>query len=56
LIAELCPAFSCTSLGIVPTVRHADYIGACLSAPRGRASVASAVEKGFPGQSNKSAA
>ncbi|WGD51414.1 zincin-like metallopeptidase domain-containing protein [Bradyrhizobium sp. CB1650] len=27
LIAELCAAFSCASLGIVPTVRHADYIG-----------------------------
>lgn len=26
-IAELCAAFSCASLGIVPTVRHADYIG-----------------------------
>jgi antirestriction protein ArdC len=30
LIAELCAAFSCASLGIVPTVRHADYIGAWL--------------------------
>lgn len=29
-VAELCPAFSCTSLGIVPTVRHADYIGSWL--------------------------
>ena len=27
LIAELCAAFSCASLGIIPTVRHADYIG-----------------------------
>ncbi|WP_316233228.1 ArdC family protein [Bradyrhizobium sp. SZCCHNPS2010] len=27
LIAELSAAFSCASLGIVPTVRHADYIG-----------------------------
>jgi len=30
LVAELCAAFSCASLGIVPTVRHADYIGAWL--------------------------
>ena len=29
-IAELCAAFSCASLGIVPTVRHADYIGSWL--------------------------
>jgi antirestriction protein ArdC len=28
LVAELCAAFGCASLGIVPTVRHADYIGA----------------------------
>ena len=27
LIAELGAAFSCAALGIVPTVRHADYIG-----------------------------
>ena len=27
LVAELCAAFGCVSLGIVPTVRHADYIG-----------------------------
>lgn len=27
LVAELGSAFLCTSLGIVPTVRHADYIG-----------------------------
>lgn len=27
LVAELCAAFCCASLGIVPTVRHADYIG-----------------------------
>ncbi|MET4187059.1 antirestriction protein ArdC [Bradyrhizobium sp. JR7.2] len=26
LIAEISSAFSCASLGIVPTVRHADYI------------------------------
>ncbi len=30
LVAELCAAFSCASLGIVPTVRHADYIGSWL--------------------------
>ena len=30
LVAELSAAFSCASLGIVPTVRHADYIGAWL--------------------------
>ena len=30
LVAELSSAFSCASLGIVPTVRHADYIGAWL--------------------------
>ena len=34
LIAELCAAFSCASLGIVPTVRHADYIGSWLSVLR----------------------
>ena len=27
LVAELGSAFLCASLGIVPTVRHADYIG-----------------------------
>jgi antirestriction protein ArdC len=34
LIAELCAAFSCASLSIVPTVRHADYIGSWLNALR----------------------
>lgn len=34
LIAELCAAFSCASLGIVPTVRHADYIGSWLQVLR----------------------
>ena len=34
LIAELCAAFSCASLGIVPTVHHADYIGSWLEALR----------------------
>ncbi|MGE0524555.1 MAG: zincin-like metallopeptidase domain-containing protein, partial [Variibacter sp.] len=31
---ELCAAFSCASLGIVPTVRHADYIGSWLDVLR----------------------
>jgi antirestriction protein ArdC len=30
LVAELGSAFLCAELGIVPTVRHADYIGAWL--------------------------
>ncbi|MDZ4759448.1 MAG: zincin-like metallopeptidase domain-containing protein [Alphaproteobacteria bacterium] len=30
LVAELCAAFLCAELGIVPTVRHADYLGAWL--------------------------
>ena len=30
LVAEMTAAFTCASLGIVPTVRHADYIGAWL--------------------------
>jgi antirestriction protein ArdC len=34
LIAELCAAFSCASLGIVPTVRHADYISSWLDVLR----------------------
>ena len=34
LIAELCAAFSCASLGIMPTVRHADYIGSWLEVLR----------------------
>jgi antirestriction protein ArdC len=33
-VAELCAAFSCASLGIVPTVRHADYIGSWLEVLR----------------------
>jgi len=28
--AEMASAFACAALGIVPTVRHADYIGAWL--------------------------
>ena len=34
LVAELIAAFGCASLGIVPTVRHADYIGAWLDVLR----------------------
>ena len=35
LIAEISSAFCCASLGIVPTVRHADYVGAWLEVMRG---------------------
>jgi antirestriction protein ArdC len=34
LVAEMCSAFACAELGIVPTVRHADYIGSWLSVPK----------------------
>jgi antirestriction protein ArdC len=34
LVAELATAFVCASLGIVPTVRHADYIGNWLTVLR----------------------
>jgi antirestriction protein ArdC len=34
LIAEIAAAFSCAALGIVPTVRHADYIGVWLEVLR----------------------
>ena len=34
LVAELSAAFGCASLGITPTVRHADYIGAWLEVLR----------------------
>ncbi|PTQ62959.1 hypothetical protein C8J45_108129 [Sphingomonas sp. PP-CE-3G-477] len=34
LVAEMCSAFTCAELGIVPTVRHADYIGAWLEVLR----------------------
>ncbi|GGI34001.1 ArdC family protein [Bradyrhizobium guangdongense] len=34
LVAELSSAFGCASLGIVPTVRHADYIGSWLEVLR----------------------
>ncbi|OYZ92735.1 MAG: antirestriction protein ArdC [Rhizobiales bacterium 17-65-6] len=33
-IAEMSAAFCCASLGIVPTVRHADYIGSWLEVLR----------------------
>lgn len=33
-IAEMNAAFCCASLGIVPTVRHADYIGSWLQVLR----------------------
>jgi antirestriction protein ArdC len=29
-VAEMNAAFCCASLGIVPTVRHADYLGSWL--------------------------
>ena len=34
LVAEMCAAFACATLGIVPTVRHADYIGSWLAVLR----------------------
>ena len=34
LVAELCAAFTCASLGITPTVRHADYLGSWLDVLR----------------------
>jgi antirestriction protein ArdC len=34
LVAELCAAFSCASLGIRPTVRHADYVACWLDVLR----------------------
>jgi antirestriction protein ArdC len=34
LAAEISSAFSCASFGIVPTVRHADYIGSWLEVLR----------------------
>ncbi|PWC39350.1 zincin-like metallopeptidase domain-containing protein [Azospirillum sp. TSO35-2] len=35
LIAEISAAYLCAALGIVPTVRHADYLGAWLDVLRG---------------------
>ncbi len=34
LVAEMASAFACASLGIVPTKRHADYVGAWLQVLR----------------------
>jgi antirestriction protein ArdC len=34
LVAEMNAAFCCASLGIVPTVRHADYVGSWLEVLR----------------------
>lgn len=34
LVAEISAAFICAALGIVPTVRHADYVGAWLDVLR----------------------
>ena len=34
LVAEMNAAFCCASLGIVPTVRHADYLGSWLDVLR----------------------
>ena len=34
LVAEISSAFTCAALGIVPTVRHSDYIGSCLAVRR----------------------
>ncbi|TGQ77365.1 MULTISPECIES: zincin-like metallopeptidase domain-containing protein, partial [unclassified Mesorhizobium] len=34
LVAEINAAFCCAALGIVPTVRHADYIGSWLEVLR----------------------
>ncbi len=33
-VAEMAAAFTCASLGIQPTVRHSDYIGAWLEVMR----------------------
>ena len=33
-VAELASAYLCAALGIVPTVRHADYLGSWLSVLR----------------------
>lgn len=35
LVAELCSAFLCAELGVVPTTRHADYLGAWLEVLKG---------------------
>jgi antirestriction protein ArdC len=35
LVAEICSAFLCAELGVVPTVRHADYLGAWVEVLKG---------------------
>jgi antirestriction protein ArdC len=35
LVAELCSAFLCAELGVAPTVRHTDYLGAWLAVLKG---------------------
>ncbi|WP_206245268.1 ArdC family protein [Novosphingobium terrae] len=35
LVAEMCSAFTCAALGIVPTVRHSDYIACWLEVLKG---------------------
>jgi len=35
LVAELGSAFLCAELGVIPTVRHADYLGAWLEVLKG---------------------
>jgi antirestriction protein ArdC len=35
LVAELCSAFLWAELGVIPTVRHADYLGAWLDILKG---------------------
>jgi antirestriction protein ArdC len=34
MLAEIASAFCCTALGIMPTVRHADYVGSWLNVLR----------------------
>jgi antirestriction protein ArdC len=34
LVAEMANAFACAPLGVVPTARHADYVGAWLEVLR----------------------
>ena len=39
-VAELASAYLCAALGIVPTVRHADYLGSWLELWRGEHNLA----------------
>ena len=48
LVAEIGSAFLCAALGIVPTVRHSDYIASWLSVLRDDLSEDSAVRDGRP--------